>query len=77
MDKLHIYDVTHIHGGWVTNGYPTERVIASSKEEALEMVLSKEKHWYWDRRNTHATEFKIEGYVIEVYDERHIIEIKV
>jgi len=68
MDKLHIYDVTHMHGGWVTNGYPTERVIANSKEEALNMVLSDNSSW--DRRNTYAKEFKIDGYVIEVYDEK-------
>jgi hypothetical protein len=67
MDKLHIYDVTHMHGGWVTDGYPTERVIATLKEEALNMVLADKT--YWDRRNTHASEFKIKGYVIEVFDE--------
>lgn len=66
--KLHIYDVTHMHGGWVTGGYPSERVIASSKEEAIDMVLA--EHKYWERRNTYATEFKIKGYVIEVYDEK-------
>lgn len=68
MDKLHIYDVTHMHGGWVTDGYPKERVIASSKEEALEMVLAENKSW--ERRNTYASEFKIKGYIIEVYDEK-------
>jgi hypothetical protein len=68
MDKLHIYDVTHMHGGWVTNGYPTERVISSSKEEALDTIL--EKNTSWERRNTYASEFKIDGYVIEVYDEK-------
>jgi hypothetical protein len=68
MAKLHIYDVTHMHGGWVTDGYPKERVVASSKDEALEMVLDKQK--YWDRRNTYASEFTIDGYIIEVYDEK-------
>lgn len=69
MEKLKIYKVTHMHGDWVgEGGYPKERVIASSKEEAIEMVLKERK--YWDRRNTYASEFKIKGYVIEVYDEK-------
>ena len=66
--KLHIYDVTHMHGGWVTDGYPSERVIARSKEEAIDMVLKENKSW--NRVNTYASEFKIKGYVIEVYDEK-------
>lgn len=57
-----------MHGGWVEGGYPTERVIALSKEEAIDMVLSDRP--YWERRNTYASEFKIKGYVIEVYDEK-------
>lgn len=65
METLHIYDVTHI---WVSNGYPSERVVASSKEEAIDIVLT--EHKSWDRRNTYAREFKVDGYVIEVYDEK-------
>ncbi len=65
---MKIYEVTHFHGGWVSNGYPSETIVASSPEEAIEMALSKNKHW--DRRNTHANEFKLKGYVIEVYDEQ-------
>lgn len=68
MDKLHIYEVTHMHGGWVSNGYPKETVITFSKEEAINVAL--EKNSSWDRRNTYASEFKIKGYVIEVYDEK-------
>jgi hypothetical protein len=68
MEKLHIYEVTHMHGGWVSNGYPSETVVARSEKEAKEMALA--IHKYWEPHNTHATEFKINGYVIEVYDER-------
>lgn len=63
-----IYTVTHMHGGWVTDGYPEEIVVAESKQEAIDKVLEDRK--FWDRKNTHASEFKIEGYVIEVYDEK-------
>lgn len=57
-----------MHGGWVTNGYPKTTVITFSKEEALNIALAKNSSW--ERRNTHASEFKIDGYVIEVYDEK-------
>lgn len=57
-----------MHGGWVSNGYPEETIITTSKEEALSMALAKNTDW--DKRNTHASEFKIDGYVIEVYDEK-------
>ena len=67
-DKLKIYEVTYMHGGWVSGGYPKETVVAHSKEEAIETVIKNNK--YWERRNTYAREFKIDGYVIEVYDER-------
>ena len=68
MEYLKIYEVTYIHGGWVTNGYPNTTVVAFSKEDAIEKDLSENSHW--DKRNTHASEFKIKGYVIEVYDEK-------
>lgn len=68
MEKLHIFEVTHMHGGWVTNGYPSETVVASSKQEAKEKALKINKDW--EDRNTYALEFKIDGYIIEVYDEK-------
>lgn len=74
MEKLKIYKVTHMHGGWVSGGYPEEIVVACSKQDAIEMVLNEHKHW--DRRNTYASEFKIDGYVIEVYDEKTYIRDK-
>ena len=55
-------------GGWHTSR-PEHQVVASSKEEAIEKVL--ETHPYY--RNGYdacASEFKIDGYVIEVYDEK-------
>lgn len=68
MDKLHIYKVTHMHGGWVTDGYPKEEVITYSKDEAINIALSNNPSW--DRGNTYASEFTKKGYVIEVYDEK-------
>jgi heme oxygenase len=40
MEYLKIYEVTYIHGGWVTNGYPNTTVVAFSKEDAIEKALS-------------------------------------
>ena len=74
MNTLKIYDVTHMHGGWVTNGYPTERVITTSSEEAINIVLSDNPSW--NRKNTYAREFKIKGYVIEVYEESTYNRVK-
>ena len=65
---MKIYNVTHMQRGWTSGGYPTETIVANSKEEAVDKALEMNK--YWERKNTYASEFKIDGYVIEVYDEK-------
>lgn len=70
-DILKIYEVTYMYGGWVS---VKETVVAHSKEEAIETVIKNNK--YWEIRNTYAREFKIDGYVIEVYDEKTYIRDK-
>lgn len=64
---MKIYNVTFNDGGWHSS-LPSFRVVAENKEEAIDKVLQDNPHYKdWDKW---ATEFKIEGYVIEVYDEK-------
>ena len=48
---------------------PNPQVVASSKEEAIEKVLETHPH-YKSGYDAWASEFKIEGYVIEIHDEK-------
>lgn len=66
---MKIYTVTFNNGGWHSGSLPSFEVVASSKEEAIEKVLEKRPH-YSKGYDAWASEFKIEGYVIEVYDEK-------
>ncbi len=64
---MKIYNVTFNDGGWHSS-LPSFRVVAENKEEAIDKVLQENPHYKdWDKW---ASEFKIEGYVIEVYDEK-------
>ncbi len=65
---MKIYTVTFNDGGWHSSR-PEHQVVAESKEEAIEKVLEKNPH-YKNGYDAWASEFKIEGYVIEVYDEK-------
>lgn len=67
---MKIYDVTFNDGGWYSaGGRPSFQVVAENKEEAIEKVLEKNPRYKtgWDKW---ASEFKIKGYVIEVYDKK-------
>ena len=65
---MKIWTVTFNDGGWHSS-LPSYKVVAESKEEAIEKVLEENPRYKngWDKW---ASEFKIEGYVIEVYDEK-------
>lgn len=65
---MKIWTVTFNDGGWHSS-LPSYTVVAESKEEAIEKVLEQNPRYKngWDKW---ASEFKIEGYVIEVYDEK-------
>ena len=65
---MKIYTVTFNDGGWHSSR-PESQVVAESKESAIEKVLIKNPH-YRSGYDAWASEFKIEGYVIEVYDEK-------
>lgn len=64
---MKIYNVTFNDGGW-HESLPKFQVVAESKQAAIDQVLSEHRHYRgWD---AWASEFKIDGYVIEVYDEK-------
>jgi hypothetical protein len=65
---MKIYTVTFNDGGWHSS-LPSYQVVASSKDDAIEKVLEKNPRYKsgWDKW---VSEFTIEGYVIEVYDEK-------
>jgi len=65
---LKIWIITLNDGGWHTSR-PEYQVVAESKQEAIEKVLQ-ENTRYKSGYDIWASEFKIEGYVIEVYDEK-------
>lgn len=63
-----IFTVTFNDGGW-HGSLSSYQVVAESKEEAIEKVLEDNPR-YKSGYDAWATEFKITGYVIEVYDEK-------
>lgn len=64
---MKIYNVTFNDGGW-HESLPKFQVVAESKEAAIQKVLDDKRYYAsWD---SWATEFTIEGYVIEVHDEK-------
>lgn len=65
---MKIYTVTFNDGGWYTTR-PEYQVVANSPTEAIEKVKTQHSQ-YNTGHHAWAVEFKIEGYVIEVYDEK-------
>lgn len=65
---MKIWVVTFNNGGWYSTR-PEYQVVAETKEEAIEKVLEKNPN-YRNGYDKWASEFKIDGYVIEVYDEK-------
>ena len=64
-----IWTVVFNDGGWHSGPRPNFIVVANSKEESIEKVL--ENNPLYNRRyDAWASEFKIDGYVIEVYEEK-------
>jgi len=65
---MKIWIVTFNDGGWHSS-LPEYQVVSETKEEAIEKVLEKHPR-YKSGYDIWASEFKMEGYVIEVYDEK-------
>ena len=66
---MKIYTVTFNDGGWHSGSLPSFMVVAETKEEAIEKILEKNPR-YRSGYDKWCSEFKMEGYVIEVYDEK-------
>lgn len=66
---MKIYTVTFNDGGWYSGNRPSYTTVANSIEEAIEKVIA-ENPRYKSGYDAWASEFKIEGYIIEVYDEK-------
>lgn len=66
---MKIYTVTFNDGGWHSGSLPSYQVVAESKDKAIEKVLEDNPR-YKTGYDVWTSEFKIEGYVIEVYDEK-------
>ena len=66
---MKIWTVKFNDGGWHSGSLPSYQVVAESKDEAIEKVLE-DNPGYKSGYDACASEFKIEGYVIEVYDEK-------
>ena len=70
---LKIYTVTFNDGGW-HESLPKKTIVASSKSEAI--LKAKEDNKHYDGWDVWASEFSLEGYVIEVYDEKSYVRDK-
>ena len=66
---MKIWTVTFNDGGWHSGSLPSYQVVAESKDDAIEKVLEDNPR-YKSGYDKWASEFKIEGYVIEVFDEK-------
>jgi hypothetical protein len=65
---MKIWTVTFNDGCWYSSR-PEYQVVAESKDEAIEKVLEDNPR-YKNGYDKCASEFKMKGYVIEVYDEK-------
>jgi hypothetical protein len=65
---MKIFTVTFNDGGWHTSR-PDYQVVAEDPKSAIKKVIDKNPQ-YKTGHDAWAVEFKIEGYVIEVYDEK-------
>ncbi len=66
---MKIWKVSFNDGGWYSGDRPNFMVVAETTKEAIQKVLE-ENPRYKTGWNVWAVEFKIEGYIIEVYDEK-------
>ena len=66
---MKIYNITFNNGGWHSGSLPSVTVVAESSDKAKEKALD-ENPRYKQGYDVWVSEFKIDGYVIEVYDEK-------
>ena len=65
---MKIYKITFNDGGWHSGPLPNIIVVAESIDDARKKALSNPR--YKNGYDVWVSEFKIDGYVIEVYDEK-------
>jgi hypothetical protein len=66
---LKIYEVSFNDGGWHSGVRPSYQVVAENEEDAKKVALEKYQS-YKVGYDVSVSEFSIDGYVIEVYDEK-------
>ena len=66
---MKIYTVTFNDGGWHSGSLPSITVVAESWADAKIKALEEKPH-YKSGYDVWVSEFKLDGYVIEVYDEK-------
>ena len=66
---MKIFNVTFNDGGWHSGPLPTYQVVEETEEKAKIKILEMYPH-YKKGYDVWVSEFKIDGYIIEVYDEK-------
>lgn len=69
---MKIWKITFNDGGWYNGDRdrPSSMVVASNKEEAISIAKLKKENKHYKNYDCWVSEFKIDGYVIEAYDEK-------
>ena len=70
---IKIYKVQFNDGGWNVDR-PTFTVVSESKDEAIKQALDKNPQY--KGFDVYVSEFKIDGYIIEIYDEKTYLRNK-
>jgi hypothetical protein len=65
---MKIYNVSFNDGGWRSGPTPCYTVVAESEDDAIKKVLL--SYPRYKSGYSWASELKIDGYIIEVYDEK-------
>lgn len=69
---MKIWKITFNDGGWYNGDRdrPSSMVVASTKAEAISIAKLKQENKHYKNCDCWVSEFKIDGYVIEAYDEK-------
>ncbi len=72
---LKIWKVSFNDGGWHSN-LPEYIIVSHSKEDAIEKCLADNPNFKSDKWFPFASEFKIDGYVIEIFNQKDYNRLK-
>lgn len=76
MLKLYSVSFDTDPGGWKSGSDYSILVVAESKEESKKIALEKEPMYKRNGVITNSREIKVEGYVIEIHDEKTFNRLK-